>query len=245
MSLERRLVEALHHADHYQPSVDLYARVSRSIEEDKAHRHRMRIGVAAGVSGLVIGAVFLGAVAGRDQFGVLVFPKWSIQVLLLVFLITGLVALGPAIRRLGQPFLAEIFHISPATGDRFSRLLDLAYYLFFSGRILSAIDVTEAASLVRFGSESVRAAIFATANFLALLGFAHAANLLLLPVVGLVFSSLTRLARRRIAGDNAPPVAARARLADRLASGFVMIVLLLALGGALVLIVVLLLWVGN
>ncbi|MGH8914798.1 MAG: hypothetical protein ACRDZM_09825, partial [Acidimicrobiia bacterium] len=129
MSLERRLTEALHQADQYQPSVDLYSRVSRSIEEDRAHRHRLRIGVGSGMCGLIIGAGFLGAVAGRDSIGVLVFPKWSIQVLLLVFLTTCLVALGPAIRRLGQPFLAEIFHISPATGDRFSRLLDLAYYL--------------------------------------------------------------------------------------------------------------------
>lgn len=241
MSLERRLSEALHLADHYQPSVDLYARVSRSIEEDRAHRHRLRIGVGAGGGGLVIGAGFIRAVAGRDQFGALVFPKWSIQVLLLAFLTTCLVALGPAIRRLGQPFLAQIFHISPATGDRFSRLLDLAYYLFFGGGILIAIDLTEPGSLVRIGSESVEAAIFDAANFLALLGLAHAANLLLLPVVGLVFSSVTRLARRRIAGKDAPPAAARARFADRLASGFVIAVLLLALGGALVLAVFLLL----
>ena len=238
--MERRLREALHQADHYQPSVDLYARVSRSIEEDRAHRHRLRIGFGAGVAGLVIGAGFLGAVARRDQFGALVFPKWSIQLLLLVFLATCLVALGPAIRRLGQPFLAHIFHISPATGDRFSRLLDLAYYLFFGGKILTAIDLTEAESLVRIGSESVRAAVLEAANFLGLLGLAHAANLLLLPVVGLVFSSVARLVRRRIAGEVAPPVAARARVADRVASGFVIAVLLLALGGALVLIVFLL-----
>ncbi|MGH8915274.1 MAG: hypothetical protein ACRDZM_12260, partial [Acidimicrobiia bacterium] len=168
-----------------------------------------------------------------------------IQVLLLVFLTTCLFALGPAIRRLGQPFLAEVFHISPATGDRFSRLLDLAYYLFFGGGILSAIDVTEAASLVRIDSESVTAALFQAASFLAVLGLAHAANLLLLPVIGLVFSSATRLARRRIAGENAPPVAARARLADRLASGFVMAVLLLGIGGVLGLIVLLLVGGAN
>ena len=126
MSLERRLTEALHRVDAYQPSVDLYARLNRSIEEDKAHRHRIRSGSAAVVLGLGILGAFLVALAERDPDGVLVWPKWSIQVMVFGLLTSCLVVFGPAIRRLGQPYLVDVFHMSPATGDRFSRLLDIA-----------------------------------------------------------------------------------------------------------------------
>ena len=52
MTVEQRLRDALHRADGYAPSPDLFARVQRSIEEDRAHRRRMgkiTIGIGAGV----------------------------------------------------------------------------------------------------------------------------------------------------------------------------------------------------
>lgn len=236
MSLERRLTEALHHADDYEPSVDLFARLSRSIEEDRSHRRRLGVTIGGAVAGVSGAAVFLGMLAGRDTEGLLVFPKWSIQLLLFVSLATCLIVLGPVIRRLGQPYLTDVFHMSPATGDRFSRLLDLAYYLAFGGGILSSVDLTAPASQVEVGGEAVLSALFAAARFVALLGLAHAGNLLLLPVIGLLFSSITRLARRRAAGIDAPPISRKARTADRLASGIVLVAVLLAIAGVLLLI---------
>jgi hypothetical protein len=232
MSLERRLTEALRQADHYQPSVDLFARLSRSIQEDQAHRRRTRRWSAAVVVGFGILASFLIALADRDPDGLLVLPKWSMQVVVFAVLTSCLLVLGPAIRRLGQPYLADVFHMSPATGDRFSRLLDIAYYLFFGGGILSSLDLTQAGSLVP-ASESLKFGVEQVALFLTALGLAHVGNLLLLPVVGLLFTSLTRRARRRVAGSEAPPVSEKARRTDRLAMAILLTVVLLGIGGAL------------
>jgi hypothetical protein len=235
MSLERRITEALHQTDDYQPSVDLFARLSRSIEEDKAHRRRIRMGSAAVVVGFGILVSFLIVLADHDPDGVLVLPKWSAQVVVFALLTSCLLVFGPAIRRLGQPYLADVFHMSPATGERFSRLLDIAYYLFFGGGILSSLDVTEAGSVVP-ASESLRSGMEQVALFLTVLGLAHVGNLLLLPIVGLLFASVTRRARRRVAGSEAPPASERARKTDRLAMAIVFTAVLLGIGGGLLVI---------
>jgi hypothetical protein len=235
VSLERRLTEALHQADSYQPSVDLFARLSRSIEEDQEYRRRLRSGTAAVGAGLAILATFLIALADHDPGGVLVLPKWSMQVVVFALLTSCLVVFGPAIRRLGQPYLADVFHMSPATGERFSRLLDIAYYLFFGGGILSSLDLTEAGSLVP-ATEGLRFGVEQVALFLTVLGFAHVGNLLLLPTVGLLFASVTRRARRRLAGSEAPPLSERARKTDRLAMVIVLTAVLLLIGGVLLVI---------
>jgi hypothetical protein len=234
VSLERRLTEALHQADGYQPSVDLFARLSRSIEEDQEHRRRIRRGTAAVVAGLAILATFLIALADHDPDGVLVLPKWSIQVVVFALLTSCLVVFGPAIRRLGQPYLADVFCMSPATGERFSRLLDIAYYLFFGGGILSSLDLTEAGALIP--TEGLRFGVEQVALFFTVLGLAHVGNLLLLPIVGLLFSSVTRRARRRAAGSEAPPMSERARKTDRLAMVIVLAAALLGIGGGLLVI---------
>lgn len=235
MSLERRITEALHQTDDYQPSVDLFARLSRSIEEDKAHRRRIRSGSAAVVLGFGILVAFLIALAEQNPDGVLVLPKWSMQVVVLGLLTSCLLVFGPAISRLGQPYLADVFHMSPATAERFSRLLDIAYYLFFGGGILSSLDLTGLGSLVP-ASESLEFGVEQVALFLAVLGMAHVGNLLLLAIVGLLFSSVTRRARRRIAGSEAPPVSERARKTDRLALAIVLTAALLGIGGGLLVI---------
>ncbi|MEX1092271.1 MAG: hypothetical protein WEF28_03860 [Acidimicrobiia bacterium] len=231
MSLENRLIEALHQRDDYQPSGDLFARVRRSIEEDQRHRSRMRNVAAAVVAGIAILGGFLAAFADIDGDGVLVLPKWTIQVVVFVLLTSCLLVFGPAIRRLGQPYLADVFHLNPEAGDRFARLLDIAYYLFFGGGILSSLDLTEAGSLVPVskGLESGGQVAF----FLAVLGLAHVGNLLLLPIVGLLFGSVTRRARRRAAGSEAPQVSKRARDADRLALAIVLTAVSVGIVGVL------------
>ena len=235
MSLERRITEALHQTDDYQPSVDLFARLGRSIEEDKTHRRRIRRGSAAVVVGFGILVSFLIALADHDPDGMLELPKWSTQVVVFALLTSCLLVFGPAIRRLGQPYLADVFHMSPATGERFSRLLDIAYYLFFGGGILSSLDLTEAGSLVP-ASESLRSGVEQVALFLTILGLAHVGNLLLLPIVGLLFASVTRRARRLVAGSESPPASDRARKTDRLAMAIVFTAVLLGIGGGLLVI---------
>lgn len=231
MSLESRLIEALHQRDDYQPSVDLFARVRRSIEEDQRHRRRIRNAAAAVVAGIGILGGFLAALASHDSSGVLVLPKWSIQVVVFVVLTSCLLVLGPVIRRLGRPYLGDVFHLNPEAGDRFARLLDIAYYLFFGGGILSSLDLTQAGSLIPV-SEGIESGV-QVAVFLTVLGLAHVGNLLALPVVGLLFGSVTRRARRRAAGSEAPPVSKRAHDADRLALAIVLTAVSVSVVGVL------------
>jgi hypothetical protein len=152
-------------------------------------------------------------------------------VVVFVLLTSCLLVFGPLIGRLGQPYLADVFHLNPEAGDRFSRLLDIAYYLFFGGGILSSLDLTEAGSLVP-ASEGLKSG-GQVAVFLAVLGLAHVGNLLLLPVVGLLYASVTRRARRRAAGSEAPPISERARKADRLALVIVLTAVSIGIGGGL------------
>jgi len=54
--------------------------------------------------------------------------------------------------------------------------------------------------------------------------------------VGLLFASVTRKARRRAAGSDAPPVSERARKVDRLAMAIVFTAVLLGIGAGLLVI---------
>ncbi|MEE8489776.1 MAG: hypothetical protein V3S43_05520, partial [Acidimicrobiia bacterium] len=59
MTVEERLTAAFRAADQYQPSPDLFAKVTRSIEEDASHRRRVRrlVGTLIAAFGLV--AIYL------------------------------------------------------------------------------------------------------------------------------------------------------------------------------------------
>jgi hypothetical protein len=66
------------------------------------------------------------------------------------------------------------------------------------------------------------------------MGLFHAATLLALPVIGLVFSSSVRRVERRRAGAAAPEVSSRALQADRVVSWIVWLAAGLILVGAFV-----------
>lgn len=236
MSLEKRIADALHAADDFEPSIDLFARLKRSIEEDRAHRRRVRITLGLIGAGLVLLVVFLIAVAQQGPDGVVTVPKWSVQMVVTSVLIAVLLTLGPVLRRLGSPLLEEVFHLNPPTGRRFARLLDIAYYLFFGGLVVSGLDTRGLLERVTVSGDEVWLGIAQIAEFLLQLGVAHTVNLALLPVIGLLFNSLIRRARRRTAGADAPPESVLARKADRLATAIVMVAAAVAIAGALALV---------
>jgi len=233
MSLESRLTTALHQTDGYQPSPDLFARVARSIEEDRKHRRRTRVATFAVIGSMVGLITFLVAVSDRGPNGVLGWPKWSLQMVVLAILGAVLISLGPAIGRYGQPLLADVFHLGPATGERFARLLDIAYYVGFGGAILLSLDLTAPGEVVLITNEGLSDPLSQIAVVLLLLGLSHTGNLLLIPVVGLLYSSLVRRARRHIAGAAAPPVSRAARNADRVAMALVLTVVLVGIAAIL------------
>ncbi len=219
MTVEQRLVDALSRFDEYEPSVDLFARTNRSIEEDKAHRRRLIVAVASVTVALTAIAGFLVGVAGRNQAGQIIVPKWSVVLVQIAVMVPMLLVVGPLIRRFGQPFIDGAFHLNPETGRRFSRLLDIAYYLFFGGLIVAVAGIEETGlDVMLMLSELKDPYVDQVAGFMLILGVAHAVNLLAIPVVGLIYGAVTRRARRHAAGLSKSSESQRARTADRVAS---------------------------
>lgn len=235
MTLEERLTSTLRRADEYRPSRDLFARVERSIDADVAHRARIRHVVAASVGVVWLAVAYLWWAVTADPSGDLVVRVWTLEVFELALLVGSMAALAPMIRRFGRIYVGAVFHLSPDTGDRFLRLLDLAYYLFFTGLIIVGSDLT-----ALDGTVSVQRGLTGTlqrlAVFLVVMGASHAANLLLMPLVGLVYNALHRRGLRRAAGDAAPPLSARANAADRVSTWLVFGLAGIAAVGALLVI---------
>jgi hypothetical protein len=206
MTVEERLTAAFRAADQYQPSSDLFAKVTRSIEEDASHRRRVRRLVIdlIGILGLI--AVYLFVTIDRVD-GAFQMPFWTLELLVTGIMVGLVLVLGPTIRRFGTAFESDIFRSNPATGLRFLSLMDVAYYLIFGAYTFITLqyappaDAPGAEDLVGWlGFETFR-----VGGLLMLMGLLHAVTLLVLPVVGLVFSANMRRARREHLGEAAPP----------------------------------------
>ena len=101
--------------------------------------------------------------------------------------------LAPTIRRFGRGYVTDILHSSPRTGDRLLQLLDVAYYLVFSGYVLSTVRMSspDAYSLWHIG-EQIQQGSFRIGGLLILMGLLHAAALVAMPLIGLVFNATRR-----------------------------------------------------
>jgi hypothetical protein len=212
MTFEEQLSETLRRADGYAPSPDLFARVQRSIEEDIAHRRRIRRVVATGAAGVAAVSLYLAALVDVVD-GQLVMAWWSAEVLGTSILVVLILVLGPLIRRFGKTYVGDVFWAGPRTGKRFLVLLDLAYYLIFMGYVLvtarfdSAIELADVPTRI--------------AGLLLIMGVLHGLTIFSMPVIGLVFSSTWRRKVRATLGDEAPLPHTDAQTADRVATLFV------------------------
>lgn len=195
MTTEQRLAEALAAAKDYRVSPDLWTRVLYSIEEQRDHRRRL---MAAATAVIVVVAVSVAVVAATvEQLGGRARVDWRVLEAVEFFVLVALVAsLGPAIRRFGRGFVADLFVTSPKTGTRLLGLLDVAYFLIFSGYILvTARFAVPIAYLVVDIGDQVEDALFRIGGLLLVMGVMHGLTLVALPVVALVFNS-TRAGRK-------------------------------------------------
>ncbi len=220
MTLEQRLARTLRRADAYGPSSDLLARMQHSIEADAAHRRTVRRILAAAVAAVVVVGVYMWLTVSVDPGGRLVVRVWAVELFEIAVLLGSLLALAPMIRRFGRIYVADAFRVSPATGDRFLTLLDLAYYLFFTGVLIIGADLTTLDTTVSL-QRGLAGTLDRVAAFLALMGVTHVVNLLAIPAAGLIFGSVHRRAVRRAAGRDAPPLSQPAVAADRVGTWLV------------------------
>lgn len=234
MTLERRLTDALHQADDYEPSPDLFTRLGRSINEDLAHRRRTRRAYLGVLAALAIIAGYLSLAVGVDPTDATI-ASWELELLELVVLGSLVIVLGPLLRRFGEGYVADVFHLNPETADRFLKLIDIAYYLLFIGLILIDVDFGPPDVELSFPA-ALEDSVFRLGLFLGFMGLLHTLTIAALPVIGLFFNSTTRRALRHRAGATAPPIAPRAAKAERLIHGIGLTLALLAVAAGLLLV---------
>lgn len=192
MNTEQRLIEVFQTSPLVEPTPDLFSRVVHSIEEDRRHRQRI-VRTLAMLAAATAAVVVVGAVSMVDERFHRVVHRPTMEALEAVVLITLLVALGPAIRRFGRNYAADLWPRGAVTPGALLRLLDVAYYLVGAGYILvtTEFDVAERFVDGRL-SDQLGDAAMRVGGLLLVLGLLHATTLFLLPLIALVDNSTRR-----------------------------------------------------
>ena len=181
------------------PSRDLFARVLDSVADDRVRRRKVRrlaavwaVGVAA------VAAVVL--VLTPQQNGDLLMPWWILELATNVALIAIAVWLGPFIKRFGRAYAADVFHDNPATGKSYIVLTDIVYYLIFAAYIMFSVQFAPqegwgnaVSGLVTAGQLTFE--VSRIGGILLIIGILHGLNIILMPVLGRLFSLNRRVDR--------------------------------------------------
>ncbi len=193
IGLERRLIEAFAEARttvHENP--DLFARVTRSLEEAVARR-RWRRAMAGWL--LVFVAANAAVALSLSDFDNrrLNMPWWVIELITNIVLAALAVGLGPFIKRFGRAYAADVFRANPRTGKSYLVLTDVAYYLIFTSFVLFTVTFVAPADWNDSTGAQLKHEVARIGGFLLIMGILHAANVVALPIIGGLLSSNSRL----------------------------------------------------
>ncbi|MBF4765226.1 hypothetical protein ISU07_19005 [Nocardioides islandensis] len=195
--LETRLHDALGDAGaHTEPSPDLFARVVGSIADDRTRRRHARGIALAWAAGVALTAVLTITLTPKDEEG-LHMPWWILEIATNVALVGIAVWLGPFIKRFGRAYAADVFHDNPLTGKSYIVLTDIVYYLIFAAYILFTIRVEPPLSWVdEVSARLVKDELVRVGGILLIIGMLHGLNIVIMPVLGRLFSLNRRLPPR-------------------------------------------------
>ena len=120
-------------------------------------------------------------------------PWWILEVAVVLVLIAIAVWLGPFIKRFGRAYAADVFHDNPLTGKSYIVLTDIVYYLIFAAYILFMVRFAPQESWGNEVSGLVTAQQMASSaarvgGIPLVIGLLHGLNIVLMPVVGRLFS---------------------------------------------------------
>ena len=196
---ESRLRDALADRTGRQPSPDLFERVGRSIADDLTRRARRRRAGWIGIGLTVVCGAALILLVPRDSKGLIV-NWWILEVATNVALIAIALWLGPFIKRFGRAYAADVFYDNPLTGKSYIVLTDVVYYLIFTAYILFTVRFAPSVDWANTFSERVTAEQLAfevgrIGGILLIIGILHGLNIVLMPVLGRLFSLNRRLPR--------------------------------------------------
>lgn len=196
-SLETRLHDALFAgAETIRPAPDLFARVHASVEDDRRRRRLMRRSIALVVSIVGALAALVYAVSENRQ-GRLLMEWWVLELISIGVLIGLAFWLGPFIKRFGRGYAADVFRANPRTGKSFIVLIDVVYYLIFTAYIFFTIrfepDVGWGSVV---GPDQLRYTLVRIGGILLIIGALHGLNLMVMPILGRLFTLNRRLDER-------------------------------------------------
>lgn len=186
--LEHRITVALRGAAP-EPSPDLFERVTDSVAADQDRRRvvlRAAVGSALGVAALTTAVLTL---TPRNPDGGLAMPWWILEVGTIAVLLALAFWLGPFIKRFGRAYAADVFHDNPMTGKSYIVLTDIVYYLIFAAYILFSTQVAPMegwAETVTPGQVTYE--LSRVGGILLVIGILHGLNIVLMPVLGRLFS---------------------------------------------------------
>ena len=192
--LEHLIEEALRPAGAAPPppSRDLFARVLDSVADDRATASsptsRRGLWVAA-----VAVAITLVLTLTPQSNGDLLMPWWILELATTLALVAIAIWLGPFIKRFGRAYAADVFHDNPSTGKSYIVLTDIVYYLIFTAYICFTVSFapTEDWENIITGlvtPQQLQAEVIRIGGILLVIGVLHGLNIVLMPVLGRLFS---------------------------------------------------------
>jgi hypothetical protein len=178
---EDRFGEAVHdvlrHRGPVQPSADLFTRVVESIDADRHRRRRLRAGVLLWLTALALATVAV----------LIAIALW----------------LGPFIKRFGRAYAADVFHDNPLTGKSYIVLTDVVYYLIFTAYIFFTVHFAPPDDWRSFVGDvtasQLQWEVVRVGGILLIIGILHGVNIVLMPVLGRLFSLNRRLPAASVA----------------------------------------------
>ena len=188
--LEDRISRALT-SSRSTPSPDLFERVLDSIDSDRRRRRTALVVAASVVAVLAAATVVVLTMTPRSPNGVPEMPWWILEVGTTLVLVAIAVWLGPFIKRFGRAYAADVFHDNPLTGKSYLVLTDIVYYLIFAAFILMTANFApvwgnQFTGLVT--AEQVQQSVLRIGAILLIIGLLHGVNIVLMPVLGRLFS---------------------------------------------------------
>lgn len=193
-TLEERLHDALaQEAQSRPPSADLFARVVESIADDRERRRRARRAALAWTLAVAAAAALVTTLTPKDKEGWHM-PWWILEVATTVVLIVIALWLGPFIKRFGRAYAADVFHDNPLTGKSYIVLTDIVYYLIFTAYILFTVRFEPSDDWGgEVGAGQLRETAARLGGILLIIGILHGINIILMPMLGRLFSLNRRL----------------------------------------------------
>jgi hypothetical protein len=195
--LEDRLTSAL--SDYpVEPAPDLFERVVDGIAADRARRRAVTRWSAVAVVVVVLAVTAVLTLTPRVN-GTLAMPWWILEVATNLALVAIALWLGPFIKRFGRAYAADVFHDNPLTGKSYIVLTDIVYYLIFAAYILFTLRVGPeptwgiAQPITDVTAGQVKFELERIGGILLIIGILHGLNIVLMPVLGRLFSLNRRL----------------------------------------------------